>query len=85
MLAILTSIEECRLSRSATCFGENVYTCYDHVHLDIMSDISAYRTVVKPQRTAIQINANREKDKYGQKYCSYYLRHINRHMYVTVR
>ena len=27
--------------------------CYDYVHLDNLSDISAYRTVVKPQCTAM--------------------------------
>ena len=45
-LAILTSNEECYLSRSTTCFGAKVYMCHDHVHLDNLSDISAYRTVV---------------------------------------
>ena len=40
--AILTSNEECHLSRSTTCFGANVYICYDYVHLDIFSDINAY-------------------------------------------
>ena len=33
--------------------GANVYTCYDYVHLDNLSDISAYRTVVKPQLIAM--------------------------------
>ena len=49
----LTSNEEYHLSRSTPCFGANVYTCYDYVHLGNLSDISAYRTVVKPQRTAM--------------------------------
>ena len=31
----------------------NVYMCYDYVCLDNLSDISAYRTVVKLQRTAL--------------------------------
>ena len=38
------------------CFGANVYMCYGYVHdlvLDNLSDISAYRTVVIPQRTAM--------------------------------
>ena len=52
-LAILTSNEECHLSRSTHCFGGNVYMCCDYVHLDNLSDISANRTVVKPQRTAM--------------------------------
>ena len=52
-LAILTCNKECYLSRSGTCFGANVYMCYDYVHLDNLSDITAYRTVVKPQRTAM--------------------------------
>ena len=30
---------------------KNVYMCYNYVHLDNLLDISAYRTVVKPQRT----------------------------------
>ena len=25
-----------------TCFGANVYMCYDYVHLDTLSDISAH-------------------------------------------
>ena len=29
------------------------YVCYDYVHLDNLSDISAYWTIVKPQRTAM--------------------------------
>ena len=28
-------------------------TYYKYVHLDTLSDISAYRTVVKPQRTTM--------------------------------
>ena len=45
-----SSTEECHLSHSTTCFGSysNAYMCYDYVHLDNLSDISAYRTVVKP-------------------------------------
>ena len=42
-LAILTNDEECHISRRT-----NVHMCYDYVHLDTLSDISAYRTVVKP-------------------------------------
>ena len=45
-LAILISNGECHLSRSTTCFGANVYMCYDYVHLDNLLDISAYQTVV---------------------------------------
>ena len=56
-LAISTSNEECHLSRSTTCFGANVYMCNDYVHLDNLSDINAYRTVMQPQRTAMY-NAN---------------------------
>ena len=52
-LAILTNNKECHLSRIATSFGADLYKCYDYVHLDNLSDISAYRTVVKPQRTAV--------------------------------
>ena len=48
-LAILISNEECNLSRSTTCFAANVYMCYDYV----LSDISDYRTVLKPQHTAM--------------------------------
>ena len=33
--------------------------CYDYVYLYNLSDICAYRTVVKPQRTAMQ-NENRK-------------------------
>ena len=29
------------------------YMCYDYVHLDTLSDISADRMVVKPQRTTM--------------------------------
>ena len=51
---ILTSNEECHLSHSSTtCSGTNVYLCYDYVHLDNLSDISAYQIVVKPQCTAM--------------------------------
>ena len=53
-LAILTSNEECHLSRNTTCFGVNGCMCYDYVHLDNLSDISAYRTVVEPQHTTMQ-------------------------------
>ena len=31
-------------------FRANVYMCYEYVHLDTLADISAYQTVVKPQR-----------------------------------
>ena len=41
-LVILTSNEECHLLRSTTCFRANVYMCYDFVHLDNVSNISAY-------------------------------------------
>ena len=34
-------------------FGGSVYMCYDYVHLDNLSDISTYRTVVKPQHTTM--------------------------------
>ena len=51
--AILTSNEECYLSRSTTYFGANMYMCYDYVHLDTFSDITAYRTFMKPQRIAM--------------------------------
>ena len=45
------NLDECHHSRSKTCFGSNVYMCcYDYVHLDNLSDISAYRTGMKPQR-----------------------------------
>ena len=46
-----------------------LYMCYDYVHLDNLSDMSAYRTVVKPQHKAMQ-NANPVKDTYGLKSCS---------------
>ena len=39
--------------RAVHRFGTSVYMCYDYLHLDNLSDISAYRTVVKPQRTAM--------------------------------
>ena len=39
--------------KNATCFGAKVDMCYGYVYLDNLSDISAYRTVVKPQRTAM--------------------------------
>ena len=68
-LAILTSNEECHLLRSTTCLGENVYMCYDYVRLDNLSDISAYRTIVKPKRTAMH-NAILVKDTYGLKPCA---------------
>ena len=38
---------------STPCFGANVYMCYDYVHLDNLLDVSAYQTVVKPQRIAM--------------------------------
>ena len=44
-LAILTNNEECHFTRSTTCLGQ-MYTCVMitlYVHLDNMSDISAYR------------------------------------------
>ena len=53
LVKILLSNEECHLSRSTTCFGANVYMSYDYVHLGNLSDISAYRTVVKSQRRAM--------------------------------
>ena len=34
-------------------WGKRIYMCYDCVHLGKLSDISGYRTVVKPQRTAM--------------------------------
>ena len=40
-LAILTNNEECHFSRSTTWLGQ--YMCYDYMHLDNLSDISAYR------------------------------------------
>ena len=52
-LVILTSNVECHILRSTTCLGANVYIFYGCMHLDNLSDISAYRTVVKPQRTAM--------------------------------
>ena len=42
-LVMLTSNGECHLSRSTACLGANYY-----VHLDNLSDVSAYRTAVKP-------------------------------------
>ena len=42
-LAILTNNEECQFSRSTTCLGQKAYMCCDYVHLDNLSDISAYR------------------------------------------
>ena len=42
--------EEYHLSRSTICLGTHVYMHYDYVHLNNLSDISAYRTVVKQQR-----------------------------------
>ena len=50
-LVILTRNEECHLS---PVLGQRLYY---YVHLDNLSDISAYGTVVKPQRTAVN-NAN---------------------------
>ena len=41
-LAILTNNEECHFAQY-NLFGANVYMCYDYVHLDNLSDISAYR------------------------------------------
>ena len=41
-LAVLTNNEECFLLRSTTCFRANVYMFYDYVHVDNLSDISAY-------------------------------------------
>ena len=43
----LDSNEECHLSRSTPCFGANINMRYDYVHLDNLSDISAYRTVTQ--------------------------------------
>ena len=42
-LAILTDNEECHFVAQYNVFGANVYVCYDYVHLDNLSDISAYR------------------------------------------
>ena len=50
---ILTRYEECHHSHSTTCFGANVYMCYDDVHLDNLSDINACRTVMRPQHIAM--------------------------------
>ena len=51
------SNEECYLSRSATCFEANVYMCYDlfciYTTCQLIDRISAYRTVVKLQCTAM--------------------------------
>ena len=54
-------------------------TCYDYVHLDSLSDISAYRTVVKQQRTAMK-NANLVKDTYGLN--SFILSALRKSLYV---
>ena len=61
-------------------FLANVYMCYDHVHLDTLSGVSAYRTVVKPQHTAMQ-NANPAKDTAENRV--YYLYYLNRNMSMT--
>ena len=63
-LAILTDNEECHFSRSSTCLGANIYMCYDHVHLDNLSDISAYQTT-----TYSNIKCKSVKDTYGLKSC----------------
>ena len=52
---------------------------YDYVHLDSLSDISAYRTVVKQQRTAMT-NANVVKYTYSLK--SFILSALCKSLYV---
>ena len=42
-LAMLTNNEKCHFFAQYNLFGANVYMCYDYVHLDNLSDISAYR------------------------------------------
>ena len=42
-LAVLTNNEECNFFAQYNLFGTNVYVCYNYVHLDNLSYISAYR------------------------------------------
>ena len=60
-----------------------MYMCYDYVHLDTLSDITANRNVVKPQCTAMQ-NANRVKDTYGLKLFLLSVLHESLYVYDTV-
>ena len=49
-LLILTNNEECHFLGQYNLFGANVHMCYDYVHLDNLSDISAYRNHNVQQR-----------------------------------
>ena len=50
-----TNSEEWHLSRSTMY----TYMSYHYVHLDTLSDISVYRTVVKPQRSVLKCKSRK--------------------------
>ena len=59
-------------------FGGNVFMCYGYVHLDNLSDISAYRN------HNVQCEMQIPKDTYGLKSCLLFALRKSLYQYISV-